>query len=138
MIAAIEQRLDFTLPPELEATAPPEARGLRRDQVRLLVSFAGDDRFVHARFDNLPDFLRPGDVLVANNSATLPAALTARLPDGCEIALHLSTALSDDIWVVEPRQCKVATGDNLALHGGGVASLLAPYAGSRRTFGSPD
>ena len=36
-----ERALDFSLPPELEAHEPPEARGLRRDQVRLLVSSRG-------------------------------------------------------------------------------------------------
>src|SRR5262245_44656698 len=95
--------LDFALPPELEAREPPEARGLRRDEVRLLVSYAGDDRIVHAQFGDLPNFLRPGDLLVANDSATLPAALTARRSDGSEISLHLSTELAERIWVVEPR-----------------------------------
>ena len=37
---------DFVLPPELEASAPPEARGLARDDVRLLVSSRADDRIV--------------------------------------------------------------------------------------------
>src|SRR5881227_1343675 len=93
--------LDFTLPPELEASEPPEARGLRRDQVRLLVSYRADDRIVNARFADLPEFLEPGDLLVANDSATLPAALTARRSDGAGIALHLSTHLPGGLWVVE-------------------------------------
>ncbi len=33
--------LDFDLPPELEAAEPPEARGLARDEVRLMVSYRG-------------------------------------------------------------------------------------------------
>ena len=44
--------------PDLEAHEPPEARGLQRDQVRLLVSHYQDDRIAHARFDDLPSFLR--------------------------------------------------------------------------------
>jgi len=55
---------DFVLPPALEAREPPEARGLARDDVRLLVSSRADDRIVHARFGNLPDYLRAGDLLV--------------------------------------------------------------------------
>src|SRR4051794_40052509 len=47
-------RLSFHLPPELEAHEPPEARGLRRDGVRLLVSYRSDDRVVHATFRDLP------------------------------------------------------------------------------------
>jgi S-adenosylmethionine:tRNA ribosyltransferase-isomerase len=131
---ATERVLDFTLPAELEAHEPPEARGLRRDQARLLVSHCGDDRLVHARFADLPDLLRPGDLLVANDSATLPAALTARRPDGSEIALHLSTRLPGQLWVVEPRQAAVAPGETLALPGGGTATLLAPYADSQRLW----
>ena len=69
--------LEFELPAELEAHEPPEARGLARDQVRLLVSHIGDDRIEHLRFTDLPDVLCPGDLLVANDSATVPAALSA-------------------------------------------------------------
>jgi S-adenosylmethionine:tRNA ribosyltransferase-isomerase len=134
MVIAIERPLDFVLPPELEAREPPEARGLRRDQVRLLVSYVGDDRVVHARFGDVPDFLRSGDLVVANDSATLPAALTARRSDRTEIALHLSTELAEQLWVVEPRQTAVAPGDVLALPDGGTAALLGPYAGSRRLW----
>lgn len=83
--------MDFTLPPDLEAHEPPEARGVGRDQVRLLVTERATDRIVHARFPDLPAFLRPGDLLVLNDSATLPAALDARRADGSAVALHLST-----------------------------------------------
>ena len=46
--------LDFVLPPELEAGEPPEARGLARDEVRLMVSYGADARVVHSRFRTLP------------------------------------------------------------------------------------
>src|SRR5918912_3015898 len=69
--------LDFELPPELEAGEPPEARGLARDEVRLMVSYASDDRVVHSRFRDLEDFLEAGDVLVINTSGTMTAALEA-------------------------------------------------------------
>ncbi|HET6688203.1 MAG TPA: S-adenosylmethionine:tRNA ribosyltransferase-isomerase, partial [Rubrobacter sp.] len=55
--------LQFELPPELEASEPPEARGLRRDEVRLMVSYLDDDHIVHSRFGDLPEFLRAGDTL---------------------------------------------------------------------------
>ena len=44
---------DFELPAELEAAEPPEARGLRRDEVRLLVSDLERDSIDHARFNEL-------------------------------------------------------------------------------------
>src|SRR6187399_2192255 len=95
--------LSFTLPPELEAAEPPEARGLARDEVRLMVSFVGDDRLVHTRFQSLPEFLEPGDLLVINTSATLNAALPADRTDGARLELHLSTQLPGGLWVVELR-----------------------------------
>src|SRR5512139_1709750 len=96
--------LAFDLPPELEASAPPEARGLRRDEVRLMVSYRSTDRVVHARFRDIGSFLRPGDVVVINTSGTLNAALNATRADGTPIELHLSTHLPTDLWSVELRQ----------------------------------
>ncbi len=92
----------FTLPPSLEATAPPEARGLRRDGVRLLVALP-DGRIEHRVFTDLAVLLGPGDVLVVNRSATLPAAVDARTDHGDDAALHLSNRLPGGLWVVELR-----------------------------------
>ena len=75
MLTVERNALDFELPEKLEAHEPPEARGLARDQVRLLVSHISDNRVEHRRFTDLPDVLRPGDLVVANDSATLAAAL---------------------------------------------------------------
>ncbi len=62
----------FVLPPELGAGSPPEARGLARDEVRLLVSFKEKDGVAHARFTDLPGFLKRGELLVVNDSAPCP------------------------------------------------------------------
>src|SRR5438132_13522571 len=93
--------LDFVLPPELEAREPAELRGSGRDDVRLMVS--SGNQIVHAHFRDLPRFLRPGDLLVLNTTATMPAALRARRENGEEIALHYSTSLPGGLAVVEPR-----------------------------------
>jgi S-adenosylmethionine:tRNA ribosyltransferase-isomerase len=129
-----ERLLSFELTPDLEAHEPPEARGLRRDQVRLLVSHYQDDRIEHAHFDDLPTVLQPGDLLVANDSATVPAALTARRQDGSTLALHLSTRLPGGLWVVEPRKTVVQPTEILSLPDGATATLLAPYADSVRLW----
>jgi S-adenosylmethionine:tRNA ribosyltransferase-isomerase len=133
-LLATEYSLDFTLPPDLEAREPPEARGLQRDEVRLLVSYGSTDRVVHAGFRDLPSFLEPGDLLIANDSATLPAAVNARGPEGEAITLHFSTQLSDDIWVIEPRGGRLQAGDTLAPDGDGLVMLLAPYRDSTRLW----
>jgi S-adenosylmethionine:tRNA ribosyltransferase-isomerase len=133
-VSPIERRLTFELPPELEAHDPPEARGLARDQVRLMVSHYRDDRVVHARFTDLPSFLEPGDLLVANDSATIPAALTARRQDGQEIVVHLSTRHPDGFWVVEPRNATVAFSESVELSHGGRIRFIAPYSESHRLW----
>ncbi len=126
--------IDFTVPEELEAHEPPEARGLTRDGVRLLVSHLTGDRIVHARFADLPTILRPGDLLVVNVSATLPAALAARTSDGSEITMHLSSRLPAELFVVEFRKVSVSAGQIFELPGGASAVALVPYPRSPRLW----
>jgi S-adenosylmethionine:tRNA ribosyltransferase-isomerase len=132
--------LAFDLPSALEATAPAEVRGLARDQVRLMVAERATGAIEHARFDELPAYLDPGDLLVVNVSATLPAATAAIREDGSEARLHVSTRAPglDATWrVVElrtadgARPLRPVTGERLILpDGGGELELVAPYAGS--------
>jgi S-adenosylmethionine:tRNA ribosyltransferase-isomerase len=131
---ALARPIEFTLPPELEAHEPPEARGLQRDQVRLLVSRYRDDQITHTRFDQLPNLLQSGDLLVVNDSRTLPAALTATRADDSEVALHLSTRLPGGLWVVEPRKTAVSASERLLLPAGGSATMLARYQDSARLW----
>src|SRR6059058_2348971 len=63
----------FTLPPELSAKEPPERRGIRRDQVRLLVIERATGKIEHTRFDKIDSYLRQKDLLVFNSSRTRPA-----------------------------------------------------------------
>jgi S-adenosylmethionine:tRNA-ribosyltransferase-isomerase (queuine synthetase) len=119
---------DFTLPAELEAHDPPEARGLPRDGVRMLVSRRSSGEISHHGFRDLPDLLLPGDLLVVNITATLPAQVRAR--DG--LAVHFSSPRPDGSWLVEIRQINGKTsvpngrgypGQLLSLPGGAVLTL---------------
>src|SRR5689334_15260121 len=74
--------MDFELPRDLEATEPPEARGLARDEVRLMVSYRHDDCIKHTTFRDLPRFLDAGDLLVVNTSGTMNAAIKVMRSDG--------------------------------------------------------
>jgi S-adenosylmethionine:tRNA ribosyltransferase-isomerase len=130
----------FVLPPALEATEPPEARGLARDEVRLLVSYRKDNRVAHARFRDLLSFLDPGDLLVINTSGTMNAALPARRPNGEEVELHLSTHLPGDLWTVEVRRIgpngtsphfDITPGETLTLPNASV-TLHTPYVPDRQ------
>lgn len=89
---AFETGFDFTVPDELSARAPAEERGLRRDAVRMLVGRRAGLELSHHTAADLPEVLRPGDLLVVNNSGTLPAALRGTLPDGAPVAVHVSGA----------------------------------------------
>ncbi len=91
--------IDFTLPAEREAHDPPEARGLARDGVRLLVSRRATGQVSHHGFRDLPGLLLPGDLVVVNDTGTLPAQVRA----GRGLAVHFSTPLPDGAWLVEPR-----------------------------------
>ncbi len=131
----------FELSPELEAHEPPEARGLQRDAVRLMVSRLADDAVTHARFHDLDRFLDPGDLLVINTSGTLNAALPATRADGTPLEFHLSTRLSAGLWIVEVRRpqanatapfLEASAGESLLLPNGGRAILHTAYRAEQR------
>jgi S-adenosylmethionine:tRNA ribosyltransferase-isomerase len=130
----------FELPARLEAHEPPEARGLRRDEVRMLVAERATGRLADARVRDLPEVLAPGDLLVVNTSATLPAAFPARRPDGTALDLHVSTPLPDSGHrLIELRRDGAPfrggeAGERLALPAGGVATLVARYVSGCRLW----
>src|SRR5207245_4675350 len=74
------QELLFEQPRALFAATPVEKEHGARDAVRLLVTMPSGHQ--HATFADLPRFLSAGDLLVANESATLAASLEARGPSG--------------------------------------------------------
>ncbi|WP_020573246.1 S-adenosylmethionine:tRNA ribosyltransferase-isomerase [Actinopolymorpha alba] len=141
---AIAPSLEFELPADLEAHEPPEARGLSRDGVRLLVGQAGlgmgpdgagttPDVIRHQRFADLPDLLEPGDVLVVNRSGTLPAAID--LPDGHR-TVHFSTLAPDGSWLVELRRdaepdASGQPGERIGLPGGAEVVLRERHVSGR-------
>ena len=144
-----EAGFDFQVSDDLAAHEPPEARGLARDEVRLMVSRMSDNVIRHTRFFDLPEFLDSGDVVVVNSSATVNAALQAkresREGSDADVELHLSAPLSGLEWVVEVRRQAVKgtsplldakAGEQLRLPGGGSAKLIAPYRLSVSEFSS--
>ena len=129
--------LEFARPPALQATAPASARGQARDEARLLVSTPNGH--AHARFRDLPDLITPGDLLVVNESATIPASLPASSRLGACL-LNLSTHYGDNVWLAEPRwstsqpgPLPLVAGDRLDVAGIDVR-LIAPYPGLPRLW----
>lgn len=141
-LAALPDALDFDLPEGLEAHEPPELRGITRDAVHLLVS-SPTAGHTHTSFSDFPRFLQPGDVIVINTSATVPAAIPA---DGGLHLLHLSTPLPGGLWLVELRlpegfgtvPAHVESPRTVPLAGGESATLLAPFGASPPARGRYD
>jgi S-adenosylmethionine:tRNA ribosyltransferase-isomerase len=98
------ERFNFELPTSLEATEPPEARGLSRDGVRMLVARRSSGSLLSSDFADLPSFLESGDLVVINTSGTIPAAIEAVASDGTSLVVHLSNELDDGRWIVELRR----------------------------------
>lgn len=139
-MTTIATGIEFELPDALAAREPPEARGLPRDSVKMMISRVSDDEITHSAFSRLPEFLSAGDVLVINTSATLNASFNAvrqaRDNSRSRVILNLSTPLGGSRWVIELRRNSLKgseplldawAGENLSLTGGATATLVEPY-----------
>jgi S-adenosylmethionine:tRNA ribosyltransferase-isomerase len=128
----VRPRTHFHRPPGSDAVEPPEAHGVARDAVKLLVARPGG--VSHAQFADLGDHLRPGDLLVVNNSATMPAAVDGRR-GGEPIAVHFSTARGEKAWVVELRPAgdaaghlsDIRPGERIDMPGGAALVVVSSY-----------
>ena len=85
---------DYELPQALIAQTPIEPR----DHSRLMSLERAGGAIGHHRFYELPELLRPGDVLVFNDSRVMPARLLGRRGTGGAIELLLLTRLSPGVW----------------------------------------
>jgi S-adenosylmethionine:tRNA ribosyltransferase-isomerase len=127
------EMLQFVLPPDREAHEPPEARGAARDSVALMVSRTAGGEISHHAFADLPALLLPGDLIVVNTSATMPAAVAVTGTAAAGPAdVHFSTPLPEGDWLVELRAARDGTtapygggssGQRLELAGGAVLTL---------------
>ncbi len=94
----------YDLPQELIAQTPLE----RRDGSRLLTLDKETGAIAHHHFFDLPQFLRPGDCLVLNNSRVLPARLIGHRPTGGVVEILLLVDKGGDVW-----ECLVRPGKKL-------------------------
>ncbi|MCA9972225.1 MAG: tRNA preQ1(34) S-adenosylmethionine ribosyltransferase-isomerase QueA [Anaerolineales bacterium] len=125
---------DYTLPPELIAQQPLP----QRDASRLLVLDRQADSLTHHQFTDLLDYLRPGDVLVLNDSRVIPARLYGRKPTGGQVEILLLTQHDDLTWQALLGGKRLGVGSEIRLldHAGGdtdvVATVTAVHAGPQR------
>lgn len=131
----------FAAPRTVFAPAPPERRGVARDRVRLLVA-DGERGVTHTRFTHLTEHLRPGDVVVVNDSATVAAQLDALLVTRSErqgpVVVHLAAPLPDGTWVVEVRRAPDADRAVLDAEPGDVLEIAAGVARLRLVTPYPE
>jgi S-adenosylmethionine:tRNA ribosyltransferase-isomerase len=110
------QSLDFNLPASLNATHPPERRGLSRDQVKMLVLDRVTGNVIHDRFIQIENYLNAGDILVLNKSRTIPAILRGEWHSngkviGRNIELRLARKKNDSVWEALIVATNVKSGD---------------------------
>ena len=114
------------LRPELAAHEPPEVSGKGRDDVRLLVSRSAAAEIREHDFADLASLLLPGDLVVVNNSGTLPAAVAV----SPQLTVHFSTGMPAGDWLVELRsgsgQATVPLHEGTTLPAGNPRQLELP------------
>ena len=95
---------DYNLPEELIAQVPIQ----KRDESRLMVLNKKEQTIEHKTFKDIIDYLKPGDVLVRNNTKVLPARLYGKKETGANVEFLLLKNINDDIW-----ECIVRPGNKL-------------------------
>jgi S-adenosylmethionine:tRNA ribosyltransferase-isomerase len=132
---------DYDLPESLIAQRPVEPR----DDSRLLVYDSASGAIAHRRFRDLGEYLRPGDILVANDTRVIPARLFARKPTGGRVELLLLERTASGSWRALVGGRNVTEGLTLTLldhedqHTEIQATVVAPGPESVRelTFSEP-
>lgn len=117
---------DYLLPEELIAQVPAAVR----DESRLLALIG--ETTSHQRFHDLIEILRPGDLLIMNDTQVLPARLFGKRPGGGRVEVLLCEELGDRRWVAMARPGnKLKPGATMAF--GSVGATVAGYwpAGQR-------
>src|SRR5262245_2890751 len=128
----MQNEFTFDLPPELIAREPAERRGLNRDQVRLLVVDRNSHAIEHTRFDQIGNWLVPGDLLVFNSSRTIPAALNGfNSSASISFEVRIAEHLSDDSWLAlilcKNSKCNLRPGTQIYFGLGLIAIIVEQH-----------
>ncbi len=120
----------YNLPEELIAQTP----SAQRDASRLLLLEKNTGEVSHAHFFDLPGFLRPGDLLVMNDSRVLPARLIGHRPTGGVIETVLLKDKGDDVWECLTKPGRKSKPGTLISYGDGslTAEVVGEVAGGNK------
>ncbi|MGJ7913619.1 S-adenosylmethionine:tRNA ribosyltransferase-isomerase [Neobacillus sp. LXY-1] len=124
--------LDFYLPEALNASYPPEKRGVRRDHVRMMVLDRNTGETKHDQFFHLTNYLQPGDLVILNNSRTIPAVLQAEwiredVVIASAVEVRLARRRQEDTWEALIVANSIKDGDQLQFS----QALSATVVGSK-------
>ncbi|MGN1299660.1 MAG: tRNA preQ1(34) S-adenosylmethionine ribosyltransferase-isomerase QueA [Candidatus Scatovivens sp.] len=121
---------NYDLPEELIAQTPTD----KRDESRLMVLDKDKKTIEHKIFKDVLDYLKPGDVLVRNNTKVIPARIYGKKETGANVEFLLLKNLESDIWetIVRPGN-KLRIGTNV-IFGDGIlnAEILDILPGGTR------
>jgi len=127
---------DYDLPAELIAQRPLP----RRDDARMMVVGKDDGRIVHARFKDLTEFLRAGEVLVLNDTRVIPAKAWGTR-DRAKVEFLFIKEREPGTWEVLCRPARrLRTGDAVRFAPGFEGRVIEEGDEGRRVlhFASPD
>jgi S-adenosylmethionine:tRNA ribosyltransferase-isomerase len=122
---------DYALPSDRIAQTPIEPR----DAARLMVVHRASGHIEHRVFRDLPDYLRPGDVLVVNDSRVIPARLFAHKPSGGQVEILLLRKLNEARWEALVGGKRIRKGGRLLIQQGNIhleARVVEELEGSWR------
>jgi len=120
-LSALEELLNYELPKHLIAQELSDPR----DACRLLVVHRDTGTLEDKRFYQIKDYVKPGDVLVLNNTKVLKARIKGRRKTGGAVEILLVRPLRDNVWecLLKPLR-KIKIGEVLLLNGGAEVKLL--------------
>lgn len=120
-LSALEELLNYELPKHLIAQKLSDPR----DACRLLVVHRDTGTLEDKRFYQIKDYVKPGDVLVLNNTKVLKARIKGRRKTGGAVEILLVRPLRDNVWecLLKPLR-KIKIGEVLLLNGGAEVKLL--------------
>lgn len=119
---------DYHLPEERIAQTPVEPRHASR----LMVLDRGKSELEHTTFWHLPDYLRPGDLLVVNQTRVIPARIYARKETGGRVELLLLRREDSLTWQALVGGKGLHPGRRVVIENGPSAEIVADLGGSRR------
>jgi len=119
---------DYPLPPGSIAQSPAEPR----DSSRLLVLHRSTGKLEHKRFNQITQYLRPGDLLVLNQTRVIPARIHATKPTGGRVELLLLRREDELTWECLVGGKGMTVGRKVTLDDGLQAGIIEVLEGSRR------